>query len=324
MALIVNLVIFLAAGAIIWLFAGMLVRAVGRLSARFRVAGFVAAFFVLGSLTSVSEISVAINSTLGGVPQVSVGNLVGASFVVLLFIVPLLAYANRGITLGAAVSDGALLAILGAVALPALLVIDGSVTVAEGVLSVLAYASVGYVIYRQRCLECVVDATPVLPSIAEWKATATDVAKVVMGAAAVFLASDFLVAETTFFAAVLGVPASIIGLVVLSIGTNLPELAVAVRSILMRRADIAFGDYLGSAVTNTLIFGGVAIASGSFLLERAEFVITVVLLVGGLLCLYIFSRSKATLSRNEGAVLLLFYAAFLVFQIVTAVRLAGE
>src|SRR5690606_20882926 len=130
------------------------------------------------------EISVAINSHLLGVPSVSVGNLIGASFVLLLFIVPLLAVASGGVALRGAVSDRSLLFLLGLVALPAVLVLDGDVTAGEGAFVLLAYATMVFALYRERGRKAfAIEDAPVTGSLPG------DAARIALSAAAIFFAS---------------------------------------------------------------------------------------------------------------------------------------
>ena len=323
MELFVHILIFLVAIGIIWVFAGSVVNAVSRIARRYCKSGFLTAFFVLGFITSISEFSVAANSVLEKLPQVSAGNLVGASVVILLFIVPLLAIAGKGIQLNGAISKGLLGLLLVVIALPTLLVLDGNVTRAEGLLLLLAYGAVAFTLYLKRITISACD--PDENSIGERiSLTMNDVLRVVVGAVAIFFAAQFLVEESVYFATALSVPSSLIGLVLLSVGTNIPEIAIAVRSLSRGRADIAFGDYLGSAAMNTLIFGLLALLSGTFLVEASEFIMTAALFIVGLYFLYRFAVSKFTLSRTEAFVLLVFYGAFLAVQIWNVVRFAGN
>lgn len=322
MTTLVHAIIFLASIGIVWFFAGVLIDAVSRISQRYCRSGFFMAFFILGFLTSISEFSVAANAALAKVPGVSVGNLVGASFVVLLFIVPLLAAAGQGIRLNEAVSKGTLGLMLAAVALPALLVMDGAVTRTEGLLALLAYGTVAYALYRQRRPINACD--PEEPGLARIRSTAGDLLRIFIGALAIFAAAHFLVEQAVYFAQTLSVPSSLIGLLMLSLGTNVPEIVIAVRALLRRRTDIAFGDYLGSATMNTFVFGALALGTGTFFVEASEFVMTSVLLVTGLILLYLFARSRHMISRKEGFVLLLFYIAFVLLQFYNVARFAGE
>jgi len=92
-----HIILFLTSIGIVWFFSGLIVDAIDRMAARFHKSSFTVAFFVLGFLTSISEFSVMVNSTLAGAPQISAGNLSGASFIILLFIIPLLAIIGNGI-----------------------------------------------------------------------------------------------------------------------------------------------------------------------------------------------------------------------------------
>lgn len=319
---LVHIIIFLAAVGIIWVFAGSLVDAVSRISRRYCKSGFFTAFFILGFLTSISEFSVAANSILGHVPGVSLGNLIGASFVILLLIVPLLAIAGKGIRLNGAISKGTLALILVTIVLPALLVLDGNVTRTEGLLALLAYGTVAYVLYRKRVPISACD--PDDEGIGERiRSTFFDCMRILIGSIAIFAAAHFLVEQAVYFADALSIPSSLVGLVMLSIGTNIPEIVIAIRSIFRGRADIAFGDYLGSAAMNSLIFGGLAVISGTFLIEASEFIMTAILFVSGLGLLFLFASSRLTISRREAIILILFYVAFLALQIWNVIRFSG-
>jgi cation:H+ antiporter len=131
----------------------------------------------------------------------------------------------------------------------------------------------------------------------------------------IFLISKVLVLEGLYLATAFAVPTSFIGLLVLSIGTNAPELMIAVRAVRARRKDIAFGNYVGSAAMNTLLFGFLLLFNGGFVLERREFLITAPLFLFGLGLFALFSRSRSTLSRSEGIILLFFYFVFLIAQL---------
>jgi len=323
MELITHIAFFLFSAVVVWFFAGLLIESVGRIAKRFHKTGFSVAFLVLGILTSISEISVAVNASIDGVPEVSVGNLIGASFVVLLLIVPFLALVGRGIDLKRTVSSYGLVIAFGVVALPSLLVLDGDVTIREGMLMILVYFTLLWAIERQR------NSIPDIQGVAQdeilkKEATLLDFLKILGGGGAIFIAGHFLVEQAVYFAAYLDVPSSMMGLLLLSVGTNVPELVIAVRSILEKRKDIAFGDYLGSAAANTLIFGVLAIMNGDFFVEASEFFGVTILMIIGLILFFIFARSEKKISRKEGIILLSFYGCFLVVQVWNIARFLSD
>ena len=75
---------------------------------------------------------------------------------------------------------------------------------------------------------------------------------------------------------------------------------------------------------NTFIFGWLSVINGGFPVEPSGFLLAAVLTLAGLTCFYIFARSKCRISPREGAILLLFYAAFLVSQVAAAAWFAAS
>ena len=210
---------------------------------------------------------------------------------------------------------------LGVIMLPALFVLDGAVTRTEGIIILMFYTILIFSIKNKS--SAIKTIALVDEDLVHKKhTTTTDGLKIIFGAALIFGAGHILVNEGIFFSQALGVPSSLIGLVALSIGTNVPELVIAVRSILKKHADIAFGDYLGSAVANTPIFGLLALYNGKFYVEPNEFLATCFLMAAGLILFYIFAGSKNTISRKEGFILIYVYLAFLIVQTTALVELA--
>lgn len=320
MEALVHIFFFLFSSAVVWFFAGLLIESVHRIAKRFHRTGFTVAFFILGLLTSISEISVTTSSILEGVPQISVGNLVGASFVILLFLIPFLAVVGRGIQTNHTLSRRNLLLALLTITLPVFCVIDGDVTPREGLLALLTYVTLLFAVRGQK--DSIREVELIEKNIKEKTKAWTDLAQVLVGGIFIFIAGHFLVEQAIYFAGLLDVPNSLIGLLLLSIGTNVPEIVIAGRAILKRHKDIAFGDYIGSAATNTLIFGVLSIASGRFRVEASEFVATALLMVVGFTFFFFFTQSKNKISRREALVLLSFYAVFLFIQIWNIFRFA--
>lgn len=314
--------IFLLALSVLWFFAGLLLDSVGRLATRLCRSGFGTAFFVLGFLTSIGEISVAVNAGIAGVPGVSAGNLAGASFVILLLIVPFLAVAGNGLSIKGLVSKETLTFTLIVILLPLLLLADGSVTMLEGGFAIIAYLALAYSIRNRP--EGKVSNVCLPVSKKDHGALVIDTVKTLVGGAAVFVASHFLVQESIAVATYISVPASLIGLLLLSIGTNIPEIVIAVRAVLRKQKDIAFGDYLGSAAANVPIFGALAFFTGGFVVESSEFVATAILALAGFVLFYLFARTHSELSRKEGHLLLSFYAIFVLIQVVNLIRFTAN
>src|SRR5690606_33015641 len=187
-------------------------------------------------------------------PKVSVGNLVGSSLVTVLLIIPTLAVIGNGVRLRNTLKNKHLALSLFIALLPALFVLDGRVSFNEGLVCILAYITLFYFIEGNKWWKNesnsaheVIDELE--KEILEHKhATKLDILKIVGGAIIIFLTGNLLVTEATYFANLLNIPSSWIGLLLLSIGTNAPELVIAVRSIHQESLSVAFGNYIGSTV----------------------------------------------------------------------------
>lgn len=313
MNLFAHILISLLSFFAVWFFSGLLIDSVDRVAKRFKQKSFTVAFFVLGFITSISEMSVAVSASLKAQPEISAGNLVGASFVILLLIIPFLAVVGNGISLAKLISKPNLIFALLVIILPSFFVLDGNMNRIEGVAMLLFYGLLIFSIHKKELI------IPTLESVDKslfhkQQATFIDAFKILAGGIFIFFAGYILVNEGIYFSNLLGVPSSIIGLLILAVGTNVPEIVIGVRSVYKKRKDIAFGDYLGSAVANTPLFAMLALYNGSFKVEPSEFIETFLLMLGGSILFYFFASSKNKLSRNEGLVLLYVYLTFLVIQ----------
>jgi cation:H+ antiporter len=306
--------LFVLAFLLIWSCAGFLIGAIERIARYFHRSGFVTAFILLGLLTSLTEISVAFNSSWQGVPQISVGNLGSASLVIFFLIIPILAMFGNGIRLQNTLNKKHLALALGVISLPPLIAATGTLTRLHGVGLIAAYSVLLYCVSQNHI-------TPPrrgpVKTNGQRLSLLRSLGMLLVSAIIIFLAGRLLVRETIYFSEALLLPSSLIGLLVLSVGTNLPELTIALRAVLENRKTIAFGDYIGSAATNTLVLGVLIMGNGSFVVERLEFMIAASVMVLGLGLFWIFARSKYAISRTEGLLLFLVYVVFLTIQLVS-------
>jgi cation:H+ antiporter len=122
------------------------------------------------------------------------------------------------------------------------------------------------------------------------------------------LASNRAVAYTRVLAGRLGLPTFIVGVVLVSVGTDLPEIANSIAAHLQGQADVNVGDSLGSVLTqSTLVLALLALVTGTIAVGRRQAALVTVLTLGGLLLVALFVRD-GFLDRWEGAVLVLAWA----------------
>lgn len=306
-----HLVIYALSFIGIWIGSGLAIGSVERLSKILRVSSFAVSFLVLGFFTSVSELSVGVNSILENDPEIYVGNLIGASIVIFMLIIPLLAITGNNIKITPEFRGFNLPASLVVIALPVILAMDGRIGRTD---SILALSLFGFLVVAVQTKRGLLEKMKAINSRSSIK-VGKELLRIVFGLAVIFVASKFVVEQTEYFSNLLQLSPFVISLLLISIGTNIPELSFVVRSAFMKNNQVAFGDYVGSASFNTFLMGGLTFFYGKPVLLNNSYLVSLLFLVVGLFVFYYFARTKNSISRIEGLVLLALYVLFLVVEI---------
>ena len=135
---------------------------------------------------------------------------------------------------------------------------------------------------------------------------------IIGGIVAIIAGGDVVVDSATKIAGQFGMSENLIGLSVVAFGTSLPELVTSVVAAKKNEVDMALGNVIGSNIFNILLVLGVAAAISpiAFIMEN---IIDIVVLVVMSLIVWVFAWSKQKLVRGEGIVMLLMYAAYVVY-----------
>ena len=307
----IHLLIYFLSFIGIWIGSGLAIKSVERLSRTLKISSFTVSFFVLGIFTSISELSVGVNSILENDPEIYVGNLIGASIVLFMLIVPLLAIAGKPILIPPEFQGFNLPASLVVVALPVILALDGKVGKVD---SVIALSLFGLLLVSVQAKKGLVYRLKNFYPQSGVK-VGKELLRILFGVAVIFIASRFVVEQTLYFSDFLKVSPFLISLLFIAIGTNVPELSLVVRSTFMRNNQVAFGDYIGSAAFNTFLLGTLTLIYNKPVLLTSSYTVSLLFLVIGLLAFYYFARTKNSISGLEGLILLVLYALFLFTEI---------
>ncbi|KKQ24106.1 MAG: Na+/Ca+ antiporter, CaCA family [Candidatus Roizmanbacteria bacterium GW2011_GWC2_37_13] len=296
---------------ILWYCSGVIITSVERFAQKLKLSAFTVSFFILGILTSVPEFSVGINSIIDKTPDVFVGNLIGASLTLFIFVIPILAVFGKGVKMTHQMTEHDMIFALLVVAAPIFLIADNVLTRTESVFLILIYIILVYFIEKKKAL---VTAIKEMKHLGE-KSMLINWLELILAVVIIFLTSRFIVNQTIYFSDYFHLSSFIISIVFLSIGTNLPEISLAVRSVIEGKKEVALGDYLGSAAANTLLFGILTFINGDRINVSNYSLRTLILTLFGLGVFYVFSQSKKEISQKEGKVLLLIYLLFIITQI---------
>ncbi len=130
------------------------------------------------------------------------------------------------------------------------------------------------------------------------------------------LSSDVIVNSATALAKKLNVSEKVITMIVVVIGTSLPEMFMTLTSARKKEFDMAIGNIIGTNIFNICIVLGLPITIyGDLVLEN--FNLTDIITVFLTSCLlYIFARSEKEVSKKEGIVMLMVFLAYYICLII--------
>ncbi|WP_138419036.1 calcium/sodium antiporter [Aquibacillus sediminis] len=137
----------------------------------------------------------------------------------------------------------------------------------------------------------------------------------IVGLAAIVFGGNLVVDSSTAIAYAWGMSETLAGLTIVAVGTSLPELVTSAAAALKKQSDIALGNIVGSSIFNILfVLGTTATISPLHISNKIFFDILIMILLTATLLL--FSRSKYTIGRFEGFILVLCYVVYMVFIII--------
>jgi cation:H+ antiporter len=259
---------------------------------------------LLGIITTLPELSVGINATLNGIASLSVGNLLGGVIVILGLVLGSSLLLNRKI-----VTDGNLKILIPQVAiifLALFLGINGKYSLIDGLIMVGLYFGLIYYLYL---------ANHSLGSESFAFIEKNKIIKAVffsfVGVVAILLLSNWIVKITLGLLQNWQISKLLLGLLVFSVGTNLPEISIAITSWRKKSSELSLSHLLSSAFTNVLILGILAVIRPITVIIGPAFYVLAIFLATVLILFLFFYHSGKKMDRIEGAILLACYILFL-------------
>jgi len=279
------------------------------IASHFGVSSLLIGVTVVGFGTSAPEIFIALIASLDDSPALAVGNAIGSNI------------ANIGLILGSTalltaipiarekVRDEVLM-LLAATVLACAVLIDGKLTMIDGVLLVIGFVVfVLWAIWQAKRQPG--DEGEELPDdMSTGKAWLT----LLVAMAILIGSSRLLVWGATTIATAIGVSELIIGLTIVAIGSSLPELAASIAAAKRGKSEMALGNVIGSNIFNTLAVLCVpALVAGAQLQPAVLQRDLPVMVAFTAAMLYIVLRKNHLLSRLEGGLLVAAFAAYMIW-----------
>lgn len=255
---------------------------------------------ILGLLTSIPELSIGIDALVENAVAISIGNLFG-SIIVLFGLI----YGGGIILNRKTKTDGRLWHIIPFflyIILALVFGLTGMIDEFEGSILIIGYFVIIFFIYKKGKKE---------QSIHHHKKTPIPFAKslliILFGIAGIIIISKIIILLSLDIIKELHLPEFLVGLLIFSIGTNLPEIIVTLRSWRRHIRELSVANIYGSAIANIFIIGLLAFLRPIYVNTGTSYYIMMASFLALFVSILFFYKSEGKLTKNEGVVLVSLY-----------------
>lgn len=312
--MILDIVCIIAGVALVLWGADLLTEGASSLARRMKIPEIVIGLTIVAAGTSAPEFFVSFVSALKGTPDLAVGNVVGSNIFNTMLIVGVSAMVAPMVIARTTVTKDIPFAVCASF-IVFMLCMDGfsssgmsgkMIGRTDGLILLAGFAVfMGYTLKTAKKSK-EHDTSDIQEGMKVWKG----ILFLCTGLGCLIVGSNVFVGSATELASSLGVSEGVIGLTVVAGGTSLPELATSVVAARKGRSAIAIGNVIGSNVFNLFGILGVTAVICPMRINGITVVDMLVLLLS-ILFVWLFSFTKYTLARWEGAVLTVGFFVYL-------------
>ena len=307
--MLLNIIWMLAGIALVLWGADRLTDGAVAIAERMHISQMVIGLTIVAMGTSMPEFFVSFMSALKDTPDMAVGNVVGSNIFNTLLIVGCAALVTPIMILPATVKKDIPFAMVASVVL-LLMCLDGNISRIDAMVLLVLFAVFMYITLK--------GAKENEQSMQQMSAKGgkpfMSVVWIFVGLVCLVFGSNLFVDAATVIARQLGVSDAVIGLTIIAGGTSFPELATSVVSARKGQSGIAIGNVLGSNVFNILLILGITGVMSPMTLQGIT-TVDLTMLVVSMVMLWLFSFTKYTLARWEGALLTIVFIGYISYLV---------
>lgn len=327
--MIIEVLIFLVSIFFVVQGANLFVKSGSRIARKLGVSEFVIGLTLIALGTSLPELFSSVVASTRGESGLVIGTILGANIANLTLIIGTAALLSGKINLEKEVLKRDIFMLSFVIVLFSIFILDGNLSRIDGIIFLVLFAGYNVFIvdskmrlrkeygfkefFRHLVRFRIFGNRRINRKIRKKKISWKDFLILVLGGGLLFLGAEYLVKEAVFIANHFSVDVLIIGILI-SIGTTMPEMFVALSSSKRGYGEIAVGNSIGSAITNTLLILGISAIILPMNVVKNTVYFMVPFLVFSTLVLAIFIKTRWRIPRVEGAFLLIIYILFLILS----------
>ena len=313
--MIVNILMIIAGVVLVLWGADRLTDGAVALAERMNIPQIVIGLTIVALGTSAPEFCVSLVSALKGTADLAVGNVVGSNIFNTMLIVGVAAMVAPMTILPSTIRKDVPVALVASVALTVMVLMDGDLSRVDAALLFVGFLIFMWITLRGAKGSHAIEQEQAAP---RGYSVLKSLLLLALGLACLVVGSNIFVDGAANVAQELGVSEAVIGLTIVAGGTSLPELATSVVAARKGNSGIAIGNVLGSNVMNILlILGGAGLISP--MVVKGITIVDFTVMTGSMLLLWLFSYTKLTVARWEGAVLTAIFLGYMGWLVAGAV-----
>jgi len=270
------------------------------------MSAFAIGVLLVGFGTSLPELASSLAAILQNSPELVVANAVGSNITNILLVVGLVVIVGGKILIKRDLIKTELPIFFIATAHFLLMVYDGVIDRLEAILLVGTFAAYIWYLYSEAESEDDVD---LIKDGRRPHLQANRLAFVIVGLTAVLVGAHYVIQMIINLGDALAMPPEIISIFALALGTSLPELFIALRSVKEGHGEMAIGSIFGSNAFNILMVVGIPGLFNNLPVTTVVLTVGVPILIAASAIFFVNGLAKQIM-RWEGVMLVLFFAFF--------------
>ncbi|MDQ7084253.1 MAG: calcium/sodium antiporter [Sulfurovum sp.] len=302
-----DFVIFVIAIAVLIWGADLIITQSERIAVKFKIPEFIIGATLIALGTSLPEMAASIAASYNGKSDIALSNVIGSNILNITLVLATVFLISKKINpkrdFFAKDSTWALVPVLVFI----LMIIDGVISRFDAILLLLLMAA--YLLFLLQDAKNIPkdDLPPLEDEDFSWGKTIP----LLLGAfILVIIGAHFTVESASDIAKSFGISEWIIGILMISIGTSLPELVVSISAAVKGKVDMAIGNIIGSNMANTTVVLGAAALTNPLNIDASAYIFDIATMIVATLLL-IFITANKLYNKSAGISLFIILGLFL-------------
>ena len=272
---------------------------------KFGIPSIIVGMTIVAMGTSAPEFSVSLQSSIAGMNDMSIANVVGSNIFNLLVVLGISAmFGKLKITKYRDVQMTLAVSIL-----LMSFAIGGYLSIIEGLVLLCAFVTYIILMIKGR------DKTEIVEEVSNKRPMWLTIIIGLIGLGAIVYGGDLVVNSASAVALSLGMSENLVGLTIVAIGTSLPELVTSVMAMKKGENDIAVGNVLGSNIFNMLLIIGSAAIINPMTVSMFA-MIDLVFIIVTLLIFIALTYKKQEVNKWNGIIFIIIYVSYIIYTII--------